>query len=658
MRLEKAGNVLTGPSLRYRTSDSSGELVKPEFVLAPHAARGMAPVTGRGHAERVQLEDETHAKLFDAFFTTCAPGREDWYLHMDELDLDTGADLGKAHWTTVYFKDFPLLKSPYLDFPLAERRKSGFLAPTIGLTGKNGPEVAVPYYFNIAPQYDLTLTPRYMAKRGLQVASELRYLQPSYNGVLQAEVLPNDPIRGGRRDAVALTHAYSRGPLSATLNLNRVSDDNYFRDLSTRISAVSQTYLPRDGLASYTGTWWDGGTWTATTRFQSFQTLQDPNNPLPVPYARLPQLVLNANKFDARGFDVGFTGEAVDFHHPSQVNGLRTIANPSLALPFIRPGVYVTPKIGLHATSYALTNPASGADSTLQRTLPIFSTDAGLVLEKADQSFFGQSYLQTLEPRAYYLYIPYRNQDQIPVFDTAVADINYAQIFSENRFVGGDRVNDANEVTLALTSRLLSPRTGQEAVRAAIAHRFSFQPQRVNLLSGTSSQAFSQSDWLASLAGRVAPRWTVETAVQYNAIDMRTDRMVMSARYQPELQKILNVSYRYRRDQINQVDLSGQWPLGGAWYGVGRYNFSVSDHRVIESLAGFEYNGGCWVSRVVMQRFAAATGVATNAVFLQLELSGLASIGSNPLEALRRNIPGYTRMNQLVAPGRAFDFEY
>ncbi len=658
VRLEKAGNVMTGPSLLYRTTTSSGMLEKPEFVLAPHAARGMKPVTGRGRAEHVDLQDETHAKLFDAFFTTCPPDREDWYIHMDELDLDTGADVGKAKWPTVYFKDFPLLKSPYLDFPLQARRKSGFLAPTIGVTGKNGPEVAVPYYFNLAPNYDLTLTPRYMAKRGLQVATETRYLEQTYNGVLQAEVLPNDPIRGGRRDAVALTHVYASGPVSAAFNLNRVSDDNYFRDLSTRISSVSQTYLPRDGQVNYTGMWWDGGTWTATTRMQSFQVLQDPNNPLPIPYARRPQVLLNAAKFDARGFDFRFTGEAVDFTHPTQVNGVRTIANPSIAFPYTFPGAYVTPKLGLHATTYNLTNPASGTDSTLQRNLPIFSTDAGLVLEKQDQSWFGQSYLQTLEPRAYYLYIPFRNQDAIPIFDTAVADINYAQIFSENRFVGGDRVNDANEVTFALTSRLLSPRTGQEAVRAAIAHRYAFRPQRVTLAPGTAPQGFSESDWLASLAGRVAPRWTVETAVQYNAGDLRTDRMVLSARYQPDIQRLLNMSYRYLRDQFNQVDVSGQWPLVGGWYGVGRYNFSVSDHRVIESLAGFEYNGGCWVSRVVMQRFATAAGVATNAVFLQLELGGFGSLGSNPLEALRRNIPGYTRMNQVVAPGRAFDFEY
>jgi LPS-assembly protein len=681
VRLEKAGNVMTGPFLRYRGSDSSGEIESPEYILAPHAKPDMEAVTGRGQARRIEILDENRVRAYEATFTTCVPGNEDWYIKIDQLDIDYGRDFGKATWSTVYFKDVPLLKTPYLDFSLKERRKSGLLPPTIGITGKNGPELALPYYFNLAPNYDLTLTPRYMTKRGVQIGTEARYLDRWYNGVLRAEVLPDDQIRGTRRSAVSLSHVYARGPLTGTLNLNRVSDDDYFRDLSTRVATVSQTYLPRDGLATYAGTWWDGGTWAATTRFQNFQTLQDPNLPLPIPYARLPQLVLNASKPDVRGLDFSFVGEAVDFDHPTQVIGVRTIANPSLAFPMVGRGGYLTPKLGLHTTTYSLAHVAPGSENSFRRTLPIFSTDTGLVFER-DTSFFGDSYLQTLEPRAYYLHVPFREQSRIPLFDTAVADFNYAQIFSENSFVGGDRINDANQVTLALTSRLLSPRSGQEWIRGAIAQRYYFHDQRVTLTSATPPRNFSESDWLASLAGRIAPRWTLETAVQYNPRESRTERLTVSARYQPEVHKILNMSYRYLSDQtgacttgpaspinpaapanpagvtcFNQVDVSTQWPLGGAWYGVGRYNFSVRDRRVVESLAGFEYNGGCWLGRFVMQRFAAATGVATNAMFLQLELAGFSKIGSNPLEALRRNIPGYTRINQQVAPNRAFDFE-
>jgi LPS-assembly protein len=435
--------------------------------------------------------------------------------------------------------------------------------------------------------------------------------------------------------------------------VNKVTDNNYFRDLSSRVASVSQIYLPREGLATYTGTWWDGGLWAATARFQQFQVLQDVNSPVPTPYSRAPQLVLSASRPDIRGLDFAFTGETVDFHHPTQVVGLRSIANPSLSLPLVSPAAFVTPKIGLHSTVYNLSHTQPGTPETITRTLPIFSTDAGLVFEK-DVSYFGGSFVQTLEPRAYYLYIPYRDQSAIPLFDTAVADFSYAQIFSENSFVGGDRINDANQVTLAMTSRLLASASGQETIRATIAQRYYLREQRVTLDAATAGRNFSESDWLASVAGQVAPRWTIETAVQYNPRDERSERMTLSARYQPDLLKTLNMRYGYQRDLLNHIDISAQWPLGGGWYGVGRYNYSVRDGRLVESLAGFEYNGDCWIGRVVAQRFATAAGVATNAVFLQLELNGFSRIGSNPLEVLRRNIPGYTPINQTVAPGRSF----
>jgi LPS-assembly protein len=657
VRIEQAGNVMTGPSLRYRTSDSSGEVESPDFTLAPREKKnGMAPVTGRGHAERLVIQDEDRFQAFKTTFTTCEPGNNDWYLRINELNIDYGRDLGVAHWATLVFKGVPLLATPYLDFSLNESRKSGVLPPTLGTTGKNGPELAVPYYFNLAPNYDLTVTPRYMTKRGLQLGGEFRYLDRWSSGVARAEFLPSDQIRGGRRSAVSLSHVYSRGPVAGMLNLNKVSDDDYFRDLSSRVASVSQTYLPREGLVTYTGNWWDGGLWSATTRLQTFQTLQDPNRPLPIPYSRLPQVVLNATKPDIAGMDFALAGETVSFHHPTQVIGARTMANPSLAFPIVTPATFITPKIGLHVTSYGLDHNAPGAPNSIHRTLPIFSTDTGMVFER-DTNFFGDGYLQTLEPRAYYLYIPYKNQDQIPLFDTAVADFNYAQIFSENSFVGGDRINDANQVTLAMTSRLLSPSSGQETIRATIAQRYYFREQRVTLTPAAPPRTFTASDWLASVSGRIAPRWTLETAVQYNQREAQAERFTVSARYQPEVHKVLNMSYRYFREQFNQVDVSTQWPISGPWYGVGRYNYSLKDHRVIESLAGFEYNGDCWVGRVVVQHFAAAAGVATNAVFLQIELSGFSRIGSNPLEALRRNIPGYTRLNQLSSPSRGFDLE-
>jgi LPS-assembly protein len=653
VRLEHLGHVITGPYMRYRTTDSTGRLESPDFTLAPRVKQGAGEaVVGRGRADLVEIEGEEHFRLHNTTFTTCQPGNEDWYLRIRELDIDYGRDIGVASWATIYFMGVPILATPYLDFGLQNRRKSGILPPTIGSTGRSGAEVTLPYYFNLAPNYDFTFTPRYMTKRGLQLGGELRYLDEYNANIIKAEHLSEDEVRGGSRSALSIVHTYNRGPLSAALNLNKVTDNDYFRDLSSRVASVSQTYLPRDGLVSYTGTWWDGGLWGATARFQQFQVLQDVNNPVPTPYSRAPQIVLNATRPDIRGLDFAFTGEAVDFHHPTQVVGIRTLMNPSVSLPLQTPSSFVIPKIGLHTTAYNLQRVAPGV-RTERRTLPIFSTDSGLVFER-DAAYFGESYVQTLEPRAYYLFIPYRDQRNLPLFDTAVADFNYAQIFSENSFVGGDRINDANQVTLALTSRLLLPGSGQETLRATVAQRYYFDEQRVTLDANTPPRDFSQSDWLASIAGRVAPRWTMETAVQYNPRETRGERLTVAARYQPELLKTLNMSYRYQRDVLANVDVSAQWPLGGSWYGVGRYNYSLRFGRLVESLAGFEYNGDCWIGRVVMQRFAAAAGVATNAVFLQLELNGFSKIGSNPLEVLRRNIPGYTPINQTLTPVGAF----
>lgn len=659
VRIERDGDVVTGPALRYRMNDGSGSFESPVFSIAPRERRNLEPIAGRGSASRVEFQGDDRYRVLDGSFTTCKPGNEDWVLKAEQLDLDYGRNIGTAKWATLYFMDKPLIKTPTLEFSLNNERKSGFLSPIVGTTGKSGPEITVPYYLNLAPNYDLTVLPRYMEKRGLQFGGELRYMNLRNNGVVRAEVLPDDQQRGISRSVMVVNHAYSNGPWTGGLNLNKASDDNYFRDLSSRLSIVSQTYLPREGSLMYSGNLPQGGSWAATTRFQSFQTLQDPGNPVPIQYSRAPQLLLGASRPDYRGFDLSLTGEAVDFHHPEKVIGLRTRLQPSVSYPIIMPGAYITPKFSVDSTIYSLgrTSAVPGTPDAIQRTLPVFSTDSGLTFERA-ASYFGQSYLQTLEPRAYYLYRPYRDQSKIPLFDTANADFNYAQIFSENSFSGADRLVDANQVTLAVTSRLLAPSTGQEAVRATLGQRYYARDQRVTLDGTVAPRTYQTSDWIASVAGRVAPKWTMETNVQYNARDAQTERLTLGARYNPELLKTLNLSYRYLRNAFSQADVSAQWPLGGGWYGVGRVNYSIKDSRIVESLAGFEYNGGCWIIRGVMQRFATgAGGGATNAVFIQLELNGFSRIGANPLEALRRNIPGYTRLNQTVPPGRAFDFE-
>jgi LPS-assembly protein len=410
----------------------------------------------------------------------------------------------------------------------------------------------------------------------------------------------------------------------------------------------------REGYLAYSRPWLGDGSVGVVGRLQRYQTLQDPLAPVGIPYARLPQVNVSAAKQVLGGTDFAASGEYVDFAHPTNVIGKRISAYPTLSLPLLSSGAYLTPKIGYNWARYDLQRTAPGADTSITRAMPTFTVDSGMTFDR-NVNFRGQGMVQTLEPRLYYVYIPYRGQNNIPLFDTGVADLNYSQIFSENSFSGNDRINDANQLTAAVTTRLLQP-NGQELVRAIVGQRYYFKNQEVTLNPTDTPRTYTASDWLAAASGRVARSWMADTAIQYNARLNRTERFSVGTRYQPEVQKVMNLGYRYNRDILHQVDASAQWPLGGGWYGLGRLNFSIKDHKLIEGLAGFEYDAGCWIARVVVQSFATGVGTSNNTLFLQLELNGFSRIGSNPLEALKRNISGYSQLNKPADPNRPLNF--
>ncbi|MDP1716997.1 MAG: LPS-assembly protein LptD, partial [Burkholderiales bacterium] len=335
------------------------------------------------------------------------------------------------------------------------------------------------------------------------------------------------------------------------------------------------------------------------------------------------------------------------------VNGQRYMAYPSLSLPLQTSYAYVTPKIGVNLAHYALDKNTTTLPNT-SRAVPIFSAESSLVLER-DTSAYGQRLTQTLEPKLYYVYIPYRDQSRIPNFESGLQDINFATIYSENQFSGYDRINDANQVTLGVTSRFLNADNGVERLRVGVAQRYYFRPQEVTLpgVPPRSAQR-STSDLLAAVSGTVAPYWTAEGGWQYNTDLSQTQRANIGARYQPQPGKVLNLTYRHTADVLRQTDISAQWPLSSQWSAVGRWNYSVLDKRTVEALAGVEYNGGCWVFRAVAHRFVTATQEVSTSIFLQLELNGVSRIGSNPLDVLRRNISGYG--HQYSQPQRAEDY--
>ncbi len=636
VRIVRRGDLFTGPELKLKLDARTGYFLSAEYLLANDRARG--------NASRIEFLGPDSYRATDATYTTCGPGRDDWFMQVGELKLDYGRDLGEAEDAKLFFLGKQILYLPSMSFTLNDRRKSGFLTPTFGSSVQNGQDFQFPYYWNMAPNRDLTVTPRLMTKRGLQTTSVFRYLGETYRGEARGEVLPSDQQTRTTRSGFSILHQQTLMPgLTGYLNASRVSDNTYFTDLSNRISATSQTFLPRDGYLVYGAQWY-----TLFARALSYQTLQDPLNPVVSPYSRLPQLSFNTRRYDTGGFDLNFSAEYNRFAHPTLVTGSRTHINPSVSYPLLAAGAYVIPKVSWLGTSYSLANNAPGTPDTFTRGLPALSVDSGLAFERP-LAYLGQNYTQTLEPRLFYLRVPAREQSGIPVFDSGLADFNFAQIFSENIYSGTDRIADANQMTSAVTTRLLNQKDGREQLRFTLGQRFYFTEQRVTL-PGETPRSTRSSDILASFSGAVAPKVNYDTTLQYNPNRKEIARISHGVRYMPEPGKTFSASYRYQRDFIEQLDFAGQWNFGGGWHGVGRYNYSLREGRLVESLAGVEYDGDCWVGRVVVQRFATASQRASTGIFFQLELNGLSRLGSNPLEILRRNIPGYTKLNENQEP--------
>lgn len=634
--LYRLGDRFAGPELKLKLDTSQGYFLEPTYEFYR--------THGRGNAKRLDFLNHDQMRLTDLLYTTCPPDGRDWHLRAEALDLDQQKQEGVAKNAVLYFKDTPFLWVPSLSFPLDERRKSGFLPPIFGGSTKGGGETTLPFYWNIAPNHDLTLYPKVITRRGVQLGSEFRYLEPEFNGTLKFEYMPDDRLTGRPRSAYTAiqtgTWPTSNGnSWTANWNLNHVSDNEYYRDFSSTITGASQIYLPRDVQINYNTSWWNAG-----VRVTEYQTLQDPNAPVVEPYQRLPQLTWRATKQDVAGFDLGANAEFTRFAHRQLVDGDRLVLAPSVSFPWQTPGYFIIPKMTLHYTHYALAQQAAGAPATYTRTVPIYSLDAGLVFER-DAQWFGQNLQQTVEPRIFYLRVPYRNQDALPNFDTAASDFNFAQIFSENTFSGSDRIADANQLTLALTTRLLEAESGDQLVRAAIAQRISFDDAQV-YLPGQNTVTSRRSDFLAALSGQLTPKLLLDTALQYNPAHNQIQKSSAGIRYQPETRKVISSTYRYTRDLLDQIDLAAQWPVVKNWYGVGRVNYSLQERRLIETMAGLEYESCCWSLRFAVQRFAVATNNVNTTFFLQFQFKGLGGLGSNPTDMLKRSVPGYVPLDK------------
>lgn len=679
-------SIVKAPAFDYNVDTETGEISEPDFWLG---ASG-----GAGTAERADIFSRNHMRLNRVTYTGCPCPEPSWYIKSTQVDLHFQENEGIARNGTLYFKDVPILYSPYLSFPIRKERKSGFLLPTYGTSTAGGVEFSVPYYFNLAPNYDLTLTPRIMAKRGVQLGGEFRYLGETYGGEVQGTYLHDDRQANRNRWYYGWQHSHALGGgLHASFDIRRVSDDDYFRDFSSLgLNEATNTWLPSTASLS----WWNSPYVGGSLSVHKYQTLQDRGTAYLAPqYDKLPELFVRAARYDWGGFDVVsenyatrfvmpfYSGTLSEFDffrdHRIAPNGNRYSSYTTVAYPIVRAGWYVTPKVGMHLSQYEVDWFADelvqfrGRNRTQSRALPIMSLDTGMTFER-DTTLFGNAAVQTLEPRLYYLYVPYRDQSAIPVFDTAYADFSFSQAFSENIFSGGwDRIADANQVTFGLTSRWLDADSGFERLSVSVAQRMHFRDQLVTLSPGEQGRTRTKSDYLVGANAALTDKFSVRFDAQFNPNFHERNRMTAGVRWEPKRLANLSAWYRYQRDprqvydphaQVSEADdrgreqvtVAGQWPLSNRWYALGRYDYSIKERRSTQSILGLEYKGDCcWSARVVLQRYAVARDSANTAVFFQLELAGLGGIGSDPMRMISERITGYQAITPPIPEKTVFE---
>jgi LPS-assembly protein len=685
VRVLRDTTLTTGTDLRYDLDRHAGSIEDAEFFL---------PEGGYVDASHADLFTRATMRLQNVTYSACNCDKPAWYIKSPQVDIDFNENEGVARNGVLYFKRVPILAAPYLTFPVKKERKSGFLMPTYGTTSRSGLEFSLPYYFNLARNYDMTLTPRYYAKRGTQLGGEFRYLGQSATGTLNSTYLGRDDQTRQSRWMVNSQHRQTFGQgMFVDWNFNRVSDDNYYRDFTTNLgfNEASRVHLDQRGRVGWGNTYWQ----TAAT-VHKYQTLQDPAAPINPPFHKEPELTLLGQHYNFHNMDVRLDTKATRFIRP-RARGMQVIgpegerlqAYPSVAYPIVRSGWYIIPKVGVHHTQYQGTktfgDPLRLGNSTLYRrnqvrTIPIGSVDAGMTFERAG-TLFGRSATQTLEPRLYYLNVPYRNQSRLPVYDTAIADFSFAQAFQENLYSGGwDRIANANQLTAAVTSRWLDANSGFERLSLSLGQRFYFAHQRV----GVPYEALRdsrRSDFLVGASAALTDTLNTELAAQYDPQQSEPRRAMVSLRWSPQRLTTISLAYRYQRDPVrnsiygvngqNQVSLAAQWPFTQRWYGVGRIDYSFTKHQtaaigmradtsksshVTQAIAGLEYRGdGGWVGRGVFQRYVVLARETNTAFFLQLELTGLGALGTDPLGLLNKRVPGYQKITPPGTTATAFE---
>ncbi|MGD0958893.1 MAG: LPS assembly protein LptD [Methylomonas sp.] len=674
--MDAQGHVIYSESTLALASDTMAMNLNTDEARIRQAMyiAGDAPL--RGYAQTIYRDNKFLSRYNDTAFTSCAPGNQDWVMHASRLKINRETGQGSAKDAWLEFKGAPVLYTPYISFPTDNRRLSGFMAPTWGSTQRAGFYVAAPFYWNIAPNMDSTITPRYFSNRGEMLSNQFRYLTEISKGSLGAEYMPNDQILNKPRYSFSIKDTTQFTPaLKSMVDLNLVSDKTYFNDLNNALGFQRSSYLPSQANIVYKQSNLD-----FSAGMQHYQSVDPTILSTSMPYDVLPRVSFNAShNFEGLPLRIGLISQYSNFSHPTLVNGQRLVVWPSISAPFESTAGFFIPKLSVQSTEYELSNQTvAGLPSTINRTLPIFSLDSGASVEK-QVDFAGSAYNNIIEPRLFYLYIPRKNQTAIPIFDTSAYDTNFNSLFRENSYSGLDRLQDANQITVAATTRYLDSVTGLEPLKASIGEILYFQDRTVTLTSPNQPlqtpipvQTSRTSNLIGEIGGQINQRLSYVTGAQWNSENNSFARGQAGLKFRDQPDRIFDISYRYRRASANPLvppavvpgttnvpadislaDVSFRWPLVAEWYALGRWQYSLNFDKTLESFIGLEKENCCWRLRIIGRRYingatTSSVGVAPTlapetAFFVELDLKGLSGLGDDVDTFLQTSLNGYRK---------------
>jgi LPS-assembly protein len=641
------GNVrYQGGGLRLVAKKAEGDQAKDINTIYDITYQLLAQ-HGNGGADRIVLNGD-HGELHGATYSTCPPERRQWEVRAREIDVNTETGMAVAHGATLVVGKVPIIYLPWFEFPTDQRRRTGLLFPSISNSSRNGFDYRQPIYLNLAPNYDVTLNPRLMTSRGVQLGAQFRYLLEAGGGLVEGAWMPNDKLRDRDRGQF---HYNAFQNLSqhwqARANLNWISDPRYYEDFSNTIDGLSQY-----SSVSEIGVYGRGRGWDAGISADHWQLTDFTLTEAILPYNRMPRAYVHWERKIGSGFVAGVDAEAVRFQHPSFDGGSRLDLKPWISLPLEGDSWFLRPTAAFRHTSYQLDDnlaAALGGNRSPSRDQPIFSMDAGAYFDR-DTTVKGKEYLQTIEPRLFYLRVPYTDQSDMPLFDTQPLTFSWGQLFRDNRYSGADRQADANQLTLAVSTRMIRQSDGRERFSASFGQIRYFDDSRVRIPLEPITEK-GRSAWVADANYAPTDRWTFGASYQWDPKFNRTDLASIRARYLLPDDGVFNLSYRYRRALLEQVDLSFLYPLNPSWSLVGRYYYSLFDRKALETVAGFQWDSCCVAVRLVARRYVHnRAGDLSNALMFEIELKGLGSAGQDTTRALRRSILGYNRDDLYLVP--------